>query len=95
MTTLALTFCCPCLGNVQGVADFITNLDGILYAWMHMNFFALSLHLYNAEKYYICVSLFFLEKSVSRALWVLCRKIKQNYAFPVGLVHCSWDLQVL
>ena len=44
----------------------------------------------------ICVSHFFIfEKSVSRALWVPCRNIKQNYVFPVGPVHCSWDPQVL
>ena len=59
MTTLALMCHRLCLGNVQGVADFITNLDGILYGWMHMNYSALRLRLDNAEKHYVCVSLFF------------------------------------
>ena len=38
---------------------------------------------------------FLFKKSISRALWVLCRKRKQNYDFSVGPVHCSWDPQVL
>ena len=38
---------------------------------------------------------FFFEKSISFALWVLCKKRKQNYAFLVGPVHCSRDTQVL
>ena len=58
----------------------------------------LSLHLDSAEKYCVCVSLSFFfsfEKNVSCALWVSCRKRKQNYTFLVGPVHCSWDPQIL
>ena len=70
MTTLALMCHRLCLGNVQGVADFITNLDGILYGWMHMNYSALRLRLDNAEKHHVCVSLFFF--FLRRAFHVHC-----------------------